>query len=108
MLFLSIFFSRRNASHLSLDSPCSNPSHQSALQKQIWTVPVQQMSPISQNSKPENIYVIRPLWLLFCSCLDGGKLVNSFSTCKYVFVNSFVDFFRNLVNRTTFVYVSFA
>ena len=34
---------------------------------------------------------------VLCSCLDGGKLVNSF-----------VDVFRNLVNMTTFVYVSFA
>ena len=108
MLFLSIFFSRRNASHLSLDSPCSNPSHQPALPNQKWTVPLFPMWVLPQNRQSTTVFVIRPLWLLFCSCLDGGKVVNSFSTCKYVFVNSFVDFFRNLVNRTTFVYVSFA
>ena len=68
--FLLSFFSCRKASHLSLDSPCCHPGHQSALQKQIWTVPVQQMSPISQNSKLENLYVIRPLPSLFCSCLS--------------------------------------
>ena len=79
-------FSRRKASHLSLDRKCGRPGHQSALENQKRTVPVQQMWVLSQNRKPKNLYVIRPLWLpsLFCSCLDGGKLVNSFSTCTYL------------------------
>ena len=64
---------------------------------------------ISPCGESKNLYVILPLWLpsLFCSFLNGGKLVNR-KLETFFFVNSFVDFFRNLVNMTTFVYVSFA